>query len=495
MKALVRRWLVLVGMALAIGLTHCSSAPSGDENVGQATAEVSSIPSGVLCIQVTVVGSQTVSSLFTVSSTSSTNLQLAGLPLGSDTFVGAAFSVACASSATATPTYVTSPVIATITASAPFHVNLAFVANGHGSVGVSFPDAGPGVLPNTVSCDSTGCVCVAGYGNCNGALTDGCEANLNTDPANCGGCGNSCNGGACVNGSCGMSACGMCAAGFTCGSAGFCVSAQGVPALAHVFLIAMNGTSLSDITGSASAPYINGLMSQYAVARNYTTSLAPDLPNYLDLVSGSSQGVMLNGSPTQFGNLNAAHLGDSLDAAQVTWREYAESAGLPCNMTDNGVYATKDVPFLYFKDITSVPATCTDRVVDYSTFASDLMAPRRFSMISPNLCDNMSTVLTGCPSGTDRIKNGDTWLQTNAAKIVSALGPSDALFIVWDEATGGMPGPMPLIVVSPLAKAGSTTAAYNHESLLATIAQGLLGAVPSGLGSAPMANPINDVWK
>ncbi len=49
-------------------------------------------------------------------------------------------------------------------------------------------------LPNTASagCAGGGCTvlaCVGGYGNCDGAASNGCEANLSADPNNCGGCG------------------------------------------------------------------------------------------------------------------------------------------------------------------------------------------------------------------------------------------------------------------------------------------------------------------
>jgi hypothetical protein len=51
-------------------------------------------------------------------------------------------------------------------------------------------------------------LCDAGYTNCNGSLSDGCEANLQNDAANCGACGRSCSvGQACVAGNC------QCAAG------------------------------------------------------------------------------------------------------------------------------------------------------------------------------------------------------------------------------------------------------------------------------------------
>jgi hypothetical protein len=48
-----------------------------------------------------------------------------------------------------------------------------------------------------------GILCSAGFGNCDGMLANGCEANLATDTKNCGTCGNACVvGDMCVNGVC-----------------------------------------------------------------------------------------------------------------------------------------------------------------------------------------------------------------------------------------------------------------------------------------------------
>jgi hypothetical protein len=53
-------------------------------------------------------------------------------------------------------------------------------------------------LPHaTAGCVSGNCtiaVCDAGWTDCNGMLTDGCEANLQNDPNNCGQCGTQCTG-------------------------------------------------------------------------------------------------------------------------------------------------------------------------------------------------------------------------------------------------------------------------------------------------------------
>ena len=95
------------------------------------------------------------------------------------------------------------------------------------------------------------------------------------------------------------------------------------------------------------------------------------------------------------------------------------------------------------------------------------------------------------------VLQGDNWLSVNVPPILATAGfssgGSDALFIVWEEpGTNINPPPMPLIVVSPLARAATTGASYTHDSLLATIEDGL--DVPR-LGNSAGVAPISDVWK
>ena len=69
--------------------------------------------------------------------------------------------------------------------------------------------------PNaTTTCTKGNCIvtgCIAGFADCNKLPADGCEANLGTDPLNCGGCGTTCSfpnaNPSCSNGTCSFSSC------------------------------------------------------------------------------------------------------------------------------------------------------------------------------------------------------------------------------------------------------------------------------------------------
>jgi hypothetical protein len=303
--------------------------------------------------------------------------------------------------------------------------------------------------------------------------------------------------------------CGICPAGFSCGPSNYCVNANGVPAFGHVYVIMMENHSLASIQGSASAPYINQLMTTYANATNYTAITHPSLPNYISITSGSFDMIGCDCMPTGTActaftcnifsgacgcpvpGAAPSNLGDQLDTASVTWREYAEDAMGPCDLNgDHGSYAMKHVPFLYYTDIQTPMSRCVQHVRPYTDFAGDL-GTYRYSIISPNLCNDMHDT---CAAG-DAIAQGDTWLHTNVPPILATAGfqagGKDVLFIVWDEQdTFGAPA-IPAIIISPLGRPMSTTAAaYNHYSLLGTVEQGF--GVPY-LGMA--GTPINDVWR
>ncbi len=307
--------------------------------------------------------------------------------------------------------------------------------------------------------------------------------------------------------------CGTCPTGFTCGAGGYCVNANGVPAFDHVYVIVMENRSLSSIMGSSSAPYINMLMSTYSYATNYTTSVHPSLPNYIEMTSGSSQNITCDCQPVggsacipvaclidpaclcdvPDAAMGPTHLGDQLDTANVTWREYAEDANGPCDISgDHGNYARKHVPFLYYDDVQMNVGRCNREVRPYTDFAADL-GTYGYSLISPNLCDDMHDT---CAPLNDAIKQGDTWLSTNVPPILATAGfqpgGKDVLFIAWDEEDGSVgSAPILFIAISPLVKLASTTAAaYTHLSLLATIEETF------GVSHLNMASmPINDIWK
>ena len=100
------------------------------------------------------------------------------------------------------------------------------------------------------------------------------------------------------------------------------VAAASVPRPDHVVIVMFENTSAGSIIGNPSAPYFNQLAGSGA---NFTNSFAiehPSQPNYLDLFSGSNQGVTDDSCPHTFSTTNE---GAQLIAKGLTFTGYSES--------------------------------------------------------------------------------------------------------------------------------------------------------------------------
>lgn len=243
--------------------------------------------------------------------------------------------------------------------------------------------------------------------------------------------------------------------------------ASGLPHFNHVYLIVLENEEYTSVVGSGQAPYLNSLISGYGLATNYFGVAHPSQPNYLALFSGSTQGVTDDGKH----DIGATNLADQLEAKGKTWSVFAQDYPGSCftgsthdgnggGIGQPGAYARKHVPAISFTDIATNPARCA-RITDLAAFDP---AVSDFELIVPNLCNDMHS----CP-----IATGDAFLKAFVPRIVSSPAfAGSVLFITTDEGstnTGGG-GQVATVVVSPLVKAGSTSAVrYDHYSLLRTI--------------------------
>src|SRR6266850_7084583 len=98
----------------------------------------------------------------------------------------------------------------------------------------------------------------------------------------------------------------------------------GVNSPAHVVIVMEENHSYNEIIGSSSAPYINSLVSQGVLFNNSFAIEHPSEPNYLDIFSGSNQGVTDDSCPHNF---TTANLGAQLLGSGYTFIGYGE--GLP----------------------------------------------------------------------------------------------------------------------------------------------------------------------
>ena len=121
---------------------------------------------------------------------------------------------------------------------------------------------------------------------------------------------------------------------------------RALPNFSHIYVILMENEEQSGVIGSSAAPYINSLARQYAQASQYFGVSHPSLPNYLELLGGSTFGISSDCTDCF---VNAPNLADQLDAAHKSWKAYMEDMPSPCFVGNAGDYAQKHDPFIYFQ--------------------------------------------------------------------------------------------------------------------------------------------------
>lgn len=257
-----------------------------------------------------------------------------------------------------------------------------------------------------------------------------------------------------------------------------------VPAFKHVIVIVFENKERSSVVGSA--PTFDALGSRYAKLAGYRGVTHPSLPNYLALVSGSTQGIT---SDCTNCIVDAPSLADTLERSEKTWKTYAE--GLPSpgwTGPSSGRYAKKHNPFLYFRSVVSKPAR-RNRVVALPQLWRDLARRRLpdFALVVPDLCNSTHD----CP-----VSIGDAWLaRVTKPLLASPQLAGSVIFVVYDEGVSsvGGGGETAALALGPAVRRGATYArVLNHYGLLRTIedAWGL-----RRLGESASAKPITGIWK
>ena len=234
----------------------------------------------------------------------------------------------------------------------------------------------------------------------------------------------------------------------------------------HVLLLMEENKNAGLLSG---APYLDGLGAAYASSSRWFGVDHPSAPNYVALLSGSTQSVVGDCTPPGCGPYPAASLGGQLTAAGIPWVAYMESMPSPCfTKPTAGEYAEKHDPFVYFDDV--LHSGCADHVVPYpgvDGLVSALDGPSApdFVWITPNLLHDMHD---------GSVAQGDAWARANLAPVLASSWFRDydsTVIITMDEGDNnggasccGQPagGPIPMIVVSS-ADAGTGSVAITGD--------------------------------
>jgi hypothetical protein len=240
--------------------------------------------------------------------------------------------------------------------------------------------------------------------------------------------------------------------------------------------------AFSEIIGSPDAPYINSLASKGATFTNSFAIEHPSQPNYLDIFSGSNQGVTDDSALTH--PFSTPNLGGSLIAAGLTFSGYAQ--GLPAvgsTTIASGEYVARHNPWVDWQGASANAIPAADNQ-PFSNFPSNFASLPTVSFVVPDLLHDMH-------DGT--IAEADSWLRDNLDPYIQWAQTHNSLFILtFDEDDSSQSNQIPTLFVGPMVTPGSYGEMINHFSVLRTIED--MYGLPHA-GASAMATPITDVWR
>jgi hypothetical protein len=243
-------------------------------------------------------------------------------------------------------------------------------------------------------------------------------------------------------------------------------AAPAAPHLDHVVVIVFENKERSQVLGTGNAPTFDRLAARYADLSNYHAVTHPSLPNYLALVSGSTQGITDDCTDCR---APGTSIGTLLTRAKLSWNAYAE--GYPSSPR----FAKKHMPFLYF-------AGQSSHVKPLTSF--NPQAPPAFSFIAPDLCSDMHDC---------SVSTGDRWLARFIPPLLKL--PRTVVFVLFDEGTsseGGGGRVAAIAAGTAIRLHRSTGQSVGHYVVLRTI-EDVLG-LPH-LGASAGARPLAGIWR
>jgi hypothetical protein len=255
----------------------------------------------------------------------------------------------------------------------------------------------------------------------------------------------------------------------------------------HIVVVIEENHSYSEIIGSPNAPYINQLAQFGASFTNSHGIEHPSQPNYLDLFSGSNQGVTADLGVSGLGSrwpFTTPNLAGQVLAAGKTFVGYSESlpsvgytgdADLNPSL-DN--YRAKHNPWVQWQnDHPTSPYELPSSVNrPFSDFPTDFSKLPTLSFVVPNEQNDMHS---------NSIQRGDTWLHDNLDAYRQWAQTHNSLLIVtFDEDDNSAGNQIPTIFDGPMVRPGQYGDFIDHYSVLRTL-EDLLGLGAQGyLGGA-----------
>jgi hypothetical protein len=224
---------------------------------------------------------------------------------------------------------------------------------------------------------------------------------------------------------------------------------------AHVMVLVEENRNRSEVIGASNMPYLNSLAAKYGNTTAWNGVSHPSLPNYLALISGSSQRVTDDGCNYSFPGIPT--VGSELSAAGISWKAYMEEMPEPASAVCTfGGYAKKHNPFSYFLGTNGpnvVPATQFWRDASSGQFPA-------FIFLAPDLVND------GHDGTNEQV---DNYLRNLIPQVLASSWYSEGgiIIITWDESNGEER--IPTVVVTGSGGGKVLTTPGNHYGTLATV--------------------------
>src|SRR5436305_3107679 len=195
---------------------------------------------------------------------------------------------------------------------------------------------------------------------------------------------------------------------------------QTIPKPDHIVIVLEENQAFEQIIGSDSGPYINSLAADpftVSFTKSYAISYGSQ-PNYLDLFSGSNQGVNSGKHPPNE-PFTTANLAAQLIAAGYSYTTYSEDLPLVGYNGDSiQAYVRRHNPAANWMgtDSNQIPVTTNQ---PFTAFPADFTKLPTVSYVVPNLNNDMH-------NGT--IRQADDWLKNHLNNYIQWAKTNNSLF-------------------------------------------------------------------
>lgn len=260
-----------------------------------------------------------------------------------------------------------------------------------------------------------------------------------------------------------------------------------IPHPDHVVVLILENTSYSEIVDSTVATYIRSLINDpYSALFTQSYGMSrPSQPNYLQMFSGSPQGVTSNELPQGLPFITP-NLGAQMIAASKTFIGYCEDLpGAGFTGEYDAGYARKHNPWVNWQGspLNGLPISVNQ---PFTSFPTDYNLLPHLSIVVPN---NIHSMHDGVyPT---RISNADTWIQNNLNTYIQWAKTHNSLFILTFDEDNFYNQRIATLFLGPMVQHGSYSNYFNHYNMLRSL-EDMFFLPP--LGGATSVAPTDFCW-